>query len=103
MRAIIPVMVTPLDDTELSAAVEELADWRLVGGHLVRDVACPEGRTEALVTAVGAAADAMDHHPVVDVTGDEVRFEVWSHSLDALTPNDVTLARTIDDVVRRTL
>jgi 4a-hydroxytetrahydrobiopterin dehydratase len=90
-------MVTPLEGSELDAAVEGLTDWRLVDGHLVRDVICPG------VDAVGVEADAMDHHPVVDVTGDEVRFTVWSHSLDAITSNDVTLAGKIDEVVARTV
>jgi 4a-hydroxytetrahydrobiopterin dehydratase len=96
-------MVTPLEGTELDAAVEGLPAWRLVDGHLVRDVSCPSGRTQELVDAVGVEADAMDHHPVVDVTGDEVRFTVWSHSLDAITSNDVALAGTIDEIVTKTV
>jgi 4a-hydroxytetrahydrobiopterin dehydratase len=52
------------------------------------------------VERVGVAADEMDHHPVVNVSGDQVRFTVWSHSIDAITTNDVTLARRIDEIVR---
>jgi 4a-hydroxytetrahydrobiopterin dehydratase len=96
-------MVTPLEGSELDAAVEGLADWRLVDGHLVRDVTCAGGGAPALVDAVGVEADAMDHHPVVDVTGDEVRFTVWSHSLDAITSNDIALAARIDDVISKTV
>jgi 4a-hydroxytetrahydrobiopterin dehydratase len=92
-------MVTPLDDDELSAALAGLDSWRIEEGHLVRDVECPDG-TDALVARVGAAADAMDHHPVVDASGDQVRFTVWSHSVDAITANDVTLATKIDEIVR---
>jgi 4a-hydroxytetrahydrobiopterin dehydratase len=97
------VMVTPLEGSELDAAVEGLTDWRLVDGHLVRDVTCASGTAQGLVDAVGVEADAMDHHPVVDVTGDEVRFTVWSHSLDAITTNDVVLAGKIDEVVAKTV
>jgi 4a-hydroxytetrahydrobiopterin dehydratase len=96
-------MVTPLEGSELDAAVEGLTDWRLADGHLVRDVTCSTGGTQALVDAVGVEADAMDHHPVVDVTGDEVRFTVWSHSVDAITSNDVALAGKINEVVAKTV
>lgn len=92
-------MVTPLSDDELTDALTRLGSWRVEDGHLVRDVTCPGGDTEALVQQVGAAADAMDHHPVVDVSGDRVRFTVWSHSADAITSNDVTLATRIDEIV----
>jgi 4a-hydroxytetrahydrobiopterin dehydratase len=96
-------MVTPLEGPDLTAAVEGLTDWRMENGHLIRDVTCPAGQGQALVDAVGVQADAMDHHPVVDITGDQVRFEVWSHSLDAITSNDVTLASKIDEIVTRTV
>jgi pterin-4a-carbinolamine dehydratase len=33
----------------------------------------------------------------------EVRFTVWSHSLDAITSNDVVLAGKINDVVSKTV
>ena len=93
-------MVIPLDDDELAAALGELDDWRVLDGHLVRAVEAATGEAATLVERVGVAADEMDHHPVVDVVGDQVRFTVWSHSVDAITINDVTLARRIDDIVR---
>jgi 4a-hydroxytetrahydrobiopterin dehydratase len=96
-------MVSPLEGAELEAVVVGLTNWRLVDGQLVRDVTCAGGSAQALVDAVAVEADAMDHHPVVDVTGDEVRFTVWSHSLDAITANDVRLAGTIDEIVARTV
>jgi 4a-hydroxytetrahydrobiopterin dehydratase len=92
-------MVTPLEADELTAALGELDDWRVKDGHLVRDVHTPPGEAPSLVERVAVAADEMNHHPVVDVSGDDVRFTVWSHSVDAITTNDVTLAGRIDDIV----
>jgi 4a-hydroxytetrahydrobiopterin dehydratase len=93
-------MVAPLDDDELTAALGELTDWRVEDGHLVRDVQAASGGAPTLVEQVGVAADEMDHHPVVHVSGDQVRFTVWSHSADAITSNDAALAKRIDDIVR---
>jgi 4a-hydroxytetrahydrobiopterin dehydratase len=93
-------MVTALDAEELTAALGELDDWRVEDGHLVRDVRAPTADALTLVDRVAVAADEMDHHPVVDVSDDRVRFTVWSHSVDAITTNDVTLAKAIDDIVR---
>ncbi len=93
-------MVTALDAEELTAALGGLDDWRVEDGRLVRDVPVPSADAPILVERVAVAADEMDHHPVVDVSDDRVRFTVWSHSVDAITTNDVTLATRIDDIVR---
>jgi 4a-hydroxytetrahydrobiopterin dehydratase len=93
-------MAKPLEDDELTAALGELDNWRAEDGHLVREVRTAPGDAPTLVERVGVAADQMDHHPVVHVSGDQVRFTVWSHSVDAITSNDVTLANRIDDIVR---
>jgi 4a-hydroxytetrahydrobiopterin dehydratase len=93
-------MVTPLDDDELAAGLADLTAWWVEDGHLVREVHAASGGAPTLVERVGIAADEMDHHPVVHVSGDEVRFTVWSHSVDAITSNDLTLATRIDEIVR---
>jgi 4a-hydroxytetrahydrobiopterin dehydratase len=96
-------MITPLDHDAVAAALESLDGWEIVDGRLVRDVECPSPGAEALVGLVATAADTLDHHPIVDVCGDRVRFTVWTHSLDALTSRDLDLAARIDEIVRDTV
>lgn len=42
----------------------------------------------AFVNAVGAIADAQDHHPQVELSWGKVRLQVWSHDANGLTPRD---------------
>ena len=51
----------------------------------------------AFVNRVAAAAEAMDHHPDIDVRYDRVRLLTSTHSAGGLTELDFELARRIDD------
>ncbi|KUL37586.1 VOC family protein [Actinoplanes awajinensis] len=54
----------------------------------------------ALVTAIGAAAEAMDHHPDLDLRYGHVDVRTWSHDVGAVTVRDLRLARTISDLAK---
>lgn len=49
----------------------------------------------ALVDAIGAAAEAMDHHPDLDLRYTHVDVRLRSHDVGAVTGRDLRLARTI--------
>lgn len=49
----------------------------------------------ALVDAIGAAAEAMDHHPDLDLRYTHVDIRLRSHDVGAVTGRDLRLARTI--------
>lgn len=49
----------------------------------------------ALVGAIGAAAEAMDHHPDLDLRYTHVAIRLRSHDVGAITDRDVRLARRI--------
>lgn len=48
-----------------------------------------------LVVRIGAAADAADHHPDVDLRYGHVDVRLTTHDSGGLTGRDVDLARTI--------
>jgi len=50
----------------------------------------------AFVNAVGAAAEAVDHHPDIDIRWNKVRLVLTTHSAGGLTVLDVALAAAID-------
>ncbi|MGO9028694.1 MAG: 4a-hydroxytetrahydrobiopterin dehydratase [Acidimicrobiales bacterium] len=90
-----------LADDELAELLEgpEAPDWQLVGGRLMKTVRC-HGFAGALafVSAVGALAEAADHHPDIDIRYNRVTLSLITHDSDGITRRDVDLARKIDAV-----
>jgi 4a-hydroxytetrahydrobiopterin dehydratase len=72
-------------------------DGRLVAGYRFRDFAQAMG----FLTEVGLRAEAAEHHPDFHVHWNEVRFEVWSHEANAITPADHALAAQIAQAAER--
>ena len=90
-----------LSATELHAALAERPHWRVRGGVLVRSVEAPTYAAGiALVDAVAAVADEVDHHPDIDIRWTTVTFRLSTHSAGGITALDVELAGAIDDAVR---
>ena len=50
----------------------------------------------AFVNAIAKAANAMDHHPDIALSWNEVTIRTWSHDVNAITERDVALAEAID-------
>ena len=51
-----------------------------------------------LVAAIGAAAEAADHHPDLDLRYTYLDVSLVSHDVNAVTGRDLRLARTINDL-----
>lgn len=77
-------------------ASDGVADWRVVLRH-----ACTVYRTAnfstgvELIRAVGALADAADHHPDVDLRYSTVAIRLRSHDVGGLSQRDIALAQQI--------
>jgi 4a-hydroxytetrahydrobiopterin dehydratase len=77
-------------------------DWRVLF-----EGACAHFRTGsfaagvALVDAIGRLADAVNHHPDVDLRYGGVTVRLWSHDVDGLSERDVELARQISAAARQ--
>jgi len=91
-------MTSPkLSGAEVAAA--GLVDWSLLqdGLHtrlLTRDFATGL----RLVNLIGAAAEATDHHPDLDLRYGYLDVRLLSHDVQAVTGRDLRLARTISDL-----
>jgi len=76
-------------------------DWRVLSG-----VACAYFGTGsfragvALVDAIGALADAANHHPDVDLRYPSVVVRLVTHDVGGLSSRDVELARQISAAAR---
>lgn len=83
-------------------AAELLDDWRVMFSALHARFRTGDFATGlALVTEIGAAADAADHHPDVDLTYPLVTVRLRSHDVGGVTQRDVRLAREISAAAGR--
>lgn len=79
----------------------EIADagldgWTFLLGALHTRIRTPDFAAGlALVAAVGAEAERVDHHPDLDLRYTHVDVRLWSHDVGGVTGRDLRLARTI--------
>ncbi len=82
--------------TGVQIAEADLEGWAfLLGGLQTRIVTKDFTAGLALVDAVGAAAEQMDHHPDLDLRYTHVNVRLTSHDSGGVTGRDVRLARKI--------
>ena len=93
-------MVRLLDDEEIRRQLAELPDWSRVPGepaitatYELDDFAA----ALAFVDRVGAEAEAMNHHPDIDIRWNKVTLVLATHSEGGLTQLDIELAHRIAD------
>jgi 4a-hydroxytetrahydrobiopterin dehydratase len=80
-------------------ADEAPAGWvYLLGGLQTRIRTRDFAAGLAIVDAIGAAAEAMDHHPDLDLRYNHVDIRLTSHDVGAVTGRDLRLARTISTI-----
>ena len=86
-----------LASDDLKTQLVGLPDWRLEDGRLVRTVELADfAAALALVVKVGDEAEAMNHHPDIDIRWATVRLALWTHVAGGVTQYDVELAHRID-------
>lgn len=77
-----------------------LAGWvNLLGGLQTRITTSDFATGLALVDAIGAAAEQMDHHPDLDLRYGHLGVRLTSHDTGGITGRDIRLARRISALV----
>jgi 4a-hydroxytetrahydrobiopterin dehydratase len=80
-----------------SALAEQNLAWAREGDELKTTVTLHDfAAALAFVNAVGAAAEAADHHPDIDIRWNTVHLTLTTHSAGGLTVRDLALAAAID-------
>ena len=91
-----------LPQDEIDAALAgDLSAWHQDGNAITREVHASsflEGIT--LVQHVAEAAEAMNHHPDIDVRYTTLTFTLSTHSEGGITAKDLDLAGRIDQLAR---
>lgn len=78
---------------------EELTDWCLMLRTIRARFLTGDFNTgTTLVTRIAEAADAMNHHPDVDLRFPHVDVALTSHDVDGVTARDIRLARTVSQL-----
>jgi 4a-hydroxytetrahydrobiopterin dehydratase len=90
-----------LTDAEIATMRTEVPDWQLVPENGIptlwrefrpRDFAA----ALALADAIGAAAEAQDHHPRLVVEWGRLAVQWWTHAIGGLHRNDFIMAARTD-------
>ena len=87
-----------LTSAEVDAALaEQQLHWTREGDVLVAAVKLHDfAAALAFVNVVGAAAEAANHHPDIDIRWNTVRLALTTHDSGGLTLLDLALAGAID-------
>jgi 4a-hydroxytetrahydrobiopterin dehydratase len=87
-----------LDEAAIQAALRSVA-WDREDDAIVRTVKLPSFPAAIeFVRQVAEVAEAMDHHPDIDIRWRTVRLRSSTHSAGGLTQMDIDLARAVDAV-----
>ncbi len=89
----------PLSDDARTAFLEQHPDWQLHGETISRTFVF-EDFSEALgfVVRCGIAAEVVDHHPDIDIRWNKVAIALTTHSSQALSEKDTTVATRLDEI-----
>lgn len=90
-----------LDDDEITRQLADLPGWTRDGDAITATVEASDFPAAiALVDAVAAEAEAMNHHPDIDIRWRTTHWRLSTHSEGGLTQLDIELAHRISDAAR---
>jgi 4a-hydroxytetrahydrobiopterin dehydratase len=88
-----------LSEEKLKQLLESEREWKLVDGALVRDWTFPDFvAAMQFVNRVAALAEAVGHHPDIDIRYSRVRLALISHDAGGITERDADMAKRMASV-----
>ncbi len=92
-------MARLLDQTEIAEQLTNLGGWQLRESTLVRDYEFPDFPTAIkAVDAIAVDAEAMSHHPDIDIRWRRLHIELTTHDAGGITQLDIELAHQIKQI-----
>jgi len=93
--------VAKLTEQEIAARLKSASGWAREGAAIRRTFSFGKFADGIrFVDRVAAAADAMDHHPDIDIRYTTITMTLSTHSAGGLTAKDFDLAVKIDAAAR---
>jgi 4a-hydroxytetrahydrobiopterin dehydratase len=91
-------MKTPLTTSEIKTLLHEHPKWKLHEGKLVREWTFSNFvNAISFVNKVAPLAEAVGHHPDIDIRYNRVTLSLVSHDAGGITARDAAMARQLDD------
>lgn len=91
-----------LSPNELAAGLAELPEWSEENGQIAKTFGFENYLDGvAFASAVGFAAEQLDHHPDIAIGWRKVRVGMNTHAVDGLSPFDLELARRIEGLFQK--
>ena len=89
-----------LSDADVQTALKALPGWGVEGGAIVKTYKFGKFADGiAFVQRVAKAADAMDHHPDIDIRYTKIRVALSTHDAGGITAMDTKLAGQIENLL----
>jgi 4a-hydroxytetrahydrobiopterin dehydratase len=86
-----------LPDSEIAKRVASLPAWKIDAGELVRTFEFKDFRAAlGFVNRVAELAEAVGHHPDIDIRWNKVRLALVTHDAGGLTAKDFDLAASAE-------
>ena len=86
-----------LTDSEISAHMTDLPGWAALDDGLVRTYAFPDfANAMIFVNEVARRAEAMNHHPDIDIRYNKVMIRLFTHDAGGITSQDFGLAQELE-------
>jgi len=90
-------MPQKLSDLEIQRALNGLSGWSRRNDSLVKTFTFDRFADGiSFVTRVATAADAVNHHPDIDIRYTKVTLTLSTHDAGGITKNDLELAQQIE-------
>lgn len=94
--------MTLLGADGVRSALADLPQWSGDESRITRTLDAPDFPTAIrIVDDVAEAAEAMNHHPDIDIRWRTLTFTLATHSEGGVTSRDTELAGRIDDIAAR--
>lgn len=94
-----PAMRSKLSDLEIQRALGRLPGWARRGDALTKTFAFSQFADGiAFVDRVAKEADAMNHHPDIDIRYTKITCSLSTHDAGGITNDDLALAEKIERV-----
>jgi 4a-hydroxytetrahydrobiopterin dehydratase len=88
--------MTPLTESEIESGLARIPGWQRRGSEITRTFAFADFKESmAFVNRVAGLAEAMDHHPDIDIRYSKVTLTLSTHDAGGLTARDIALAEQI--------
>jgi 4a-hydroxytetrahydrobiopterin dehydratase len=88
--------MTPLTESEIQERLTRVPGWQRRGREITRSWSFPDFKGSlAFVNRVADLAEAMNHHPDIDIRYSKVTLTLTTHDAGGLTARDFALAEQI--------